>query len=115
MLKFVQSLASFTSDLSVLTAPPFFVSTLSQTEFPSWWTGGISAFVAPASEMDPEKRGLLVLKWFVGTLNTQFGRRGENPGNKSPLNPFLGENFLGRWEDDFAGTTQLISEQVWYV
>lgn len=28
-----------------------------------------------------------------------------------PLNPFLGEIFLGRWVDE-SGTTELISEQV---
>jgi len=33
---------------------------------------------------------------------------------KKPLNPFLGEIFLGKWEDD-VGTTQLVSEQVRYV
>jgi len=36
----------------------------------------------------------------------------EQYGNeKKPLNPFLGELFLGKWEDE-AGTTELISEQV---
>ena len=29
------------------------------------------------------------------------------------MNPFLGELFLGKWEDD-AGTTHLVSEQVRY-
>lgn len=28
-----------------------------------------------------------------------------------PLNPFLGELFIGKWEDE-AGTTNLIAEQV---
>ena len=28
-----------------------------------------------------------------------------------PLNPFLGEIFLGKWQDD-AGTTHLVTEQV---
>ena len=28
-----------------------------------------------------------------------------------PLNPFLGELFIGKWEDE-AGTTNLVAEQV---
>ena len=115
MLKFISSLATFTGDLSILTTPPLLVSTLSLTESPSWWVEDIPAFIAPALETDSEKRAQLVLKWYLGTLNAQFGRRGEHLSNKSPLNPFLGELFFGRWEDEAAGTTQLISEQVWYV
>jgi oxysterol-binding protein-related protein 9/10/11 len=69
-------------------------------------------FAAPAKEEDPAKRALLVLKWFLTTLKQQYASRSEQYGNeKKPLNPFLGELFLGKWEDD-AGTTDLISEQV---
>jgi hypothetical protein len=53
-----------------------------------------------------------VLTWFLSTLKQQYSSRNENLGSeKKPLNPFLGELFLGRWEDD-AGNTQLVSEQV---
>lgn len=62
--------------------------------------------------MDPAKRALLVLKWFLSTLKHQYASRSEEFGNeKKPLNPFLGELFLGTWTDD-AGETTLISEQV---
>ena len=72
-------------------------------------------FVAPAAENDPAKRALLVLKWLLTTLKRQYASRSENLGSeKKPLNPFLGEIFLGKWEDDIVGTTQLVSEQVWY-
>ena len=72
-------------------------------------------FAAPAKESDPEKRALLVLKWFLSTLKQQYASRSEQYGNeKKPLNPFLGELFLGKWEDE-AGTTELISEQVRWV
>jgi hypothetical protein len=72
-------------------------------------------FVAPAAESDPAKRALLVLKWFLTTLKRQYASRSENLGSeKKPLNPFLGEVFFGKWEDD-VGTTQLVSEQVRYV
>lgn len=56
-----------------------------------------------------------MLKWFLTTLRQQYASRSEQYGNeKKPLNPFLGELFLGKWEDE-AGTTELISEQVRFV
>jgi hypothetical protein len=55
-----------------------------------------------------------VLKWFLSTLKQQYASRSEKLGSeKKPLNPFLGELFLGKWEDE-VGTTQLVSEQVRY-
>ncbi|KAK4459334.1 protein KES1 [Cladorrhinum samala] len=109
---FLKSIASFNGDLSSLTAPPFILSATSLTEFSSYWCEHPSIFAAPAKEADPAKRAVLVLKWFLTTLKQQYASRSEQYGNeKKPLNPFLGELFLGRWEDD-AGTTELISEQV---
>lgn len=107
-----QSIASFNGDLSSLTAPPFILSSTSLTEFSSYWCEHPSVFAAPAKEADAAKRASLVLKWFLTTLKQQYASRSEQYGNeKKPLNPFLGELFLGKWEDD-AGTTELISEQV---
>ncbi|KAK4245617.1 hypothetical protein C7999DRAFT_42836 [Corynascus novoguineensis] len=109
---FLKSIASFNGDLSSLTAPPFILSSTSLTEFSSYWCEHPSVFVAPAKEPDAAKRALLVLKWFLTTLKQQYASRSEQYGNeKKPLNPFLGELFLGKWEDS-AGTTELISEQV---
>ncbi|KAI0011014.1 Oxysterol-binding protein [Xylariaceae sp. FL0662B] len=109
---FLKSIASFNGDLSSLTAPPFILSSKSLTEYSSYWCEHPAVFAAPAKEPDPEKRALLVLKWFLTTLKQQYATRTEQYGNeKKPLNPFLGELFLGKWEDD-AGTTHLISEQV---
>ncbi|KAK7434780.1 oxysterol-binding protein [Colletotrichum acutatum] len=109
---FLKSIASFNGDLSSLTAPPFILSSTSLTEFSSYWCEHPSIFAAPAKEADPAKRALLVTKWFISTLKQQYASRSEQYGNeKKPLNPFLGELFLGKWEDD-AGTTELISEQV---
>jgi oxysterol-binding protein-related protein 9/10/11 len=69
-------------------------------------------FVAPAGESDPARRALLVLKWFLSSLrNQQYAGRDPKEGVKKPLNAFLGEVFLAKWEDD-AGVTQLVSEQV---
>ncbi|KAF2660433.1 Oxysterol-binding protein [Lophiostoma macrostomum CBS 122681] len=109
---FLKSIASFNGDLSSMTAPPFILSTTSLVEFSSYWAEHPSVFVAPAAEKDPAKRALLVLKWFLSTLKQQYASRSEKLGSeKKPLNPFLGELFLGKWEDA-AGTTQLVSEQV---
>jgi oxysterol-binding protein-related protein 9/10/11 len=107
-----QSIASFNGDLSSLTAPAFILSTTSLVEFSAYWAEHPSIFVAPTQEPDPAKRSLLVLKWFLSTLKQQYSSRNEKLGSeKKPLNPFLGELFLGTWQDD-AGETQLISEQV---
>ena len=112
---FLKSIATFSGDLSSLTAPPFILSSTSLTEFSSYWAKHPSIFVAPAAEKDPQKRALLVLKWFLATLKLQYASRSEKFGNeKKPLNPFLGELFLGKSVDD-AGTTELISEQVRYL
>lgn len=109
---FLKSIASFNGDLSSLTAPPFILSSTSLTEYSSYWAEHPSIFVAPAKETDPAKRALLVLKWFLSTLKQQYCSRNEKLGSeKKPLNPFLGELFLGKWEDA-AGTTHLVSEQV---
>lgn len=109
---FLKSIASFNGDLSSLTAPAFILSTFSLTEFSAYWTEHPSIFVAPAKEPDPEKRALLVLKWFLSTLKQSYCSRSDKLGSeKKPLNPFLGELFIGKWEDE-SGETTLISEQV---
>ncbi|TVY34115.1 Oxysterol-binding protein-like, partial [Lachnellula cervina] len=109
---FLKSIASFSGDLSSLTAPPFILSSTSLVEFSSYWAEHPSLFVAPAKEKDPQKRALLVLKWFLSTLKQQYASRSEKFGNeKKPLNPFLGELFLGKWVDG-EGETRLVSEQV---
>jgi len=98
-----------------MTAPPFILSSTSLVEFSSYWAEHPSVFVAPAKEQDPAKRAVLVLKWFLSTLKQQYASRSEKLGSeKKPLNPFLGELFLGKWVDE-AGETQLVSEQVRYV
>ncbi|GME25611.1 Oxysterol binding protein [Neofusicoccum parvum] len=109
---FLKSIASFNGDLSSMTAPPFILSSTSLVEFSSYWAEHPQLFVAPAAKEDPAERALAVLKWFLSTLKQQYASRSEKLGSeKKPLNPFLGELFLGKWEDD-AGTTELVSEQV---
>ncbi|KAF2226275.1 hypothetical protein BDZ85DRAFT_48190 [Elsinoe ampelina] len=109
---FLKSIASFNGDLSSMTAPAFILSTTSLTEFSAYWSEMPQLLVAPAAEKDPQKRAMLVLKWFLSTLKQQYSSRNEKLGSeKKPLNPFLGELFIGKWEDA-AGETQLVSEQV---
>lgn len=107
-------MASFNGDLASMTAPPFILSSTSLTEFSAYWAEHPSVFVAPAAQKDPKLRALAVLKWFLSTLKQQYSSRNEKLGSeKKPLNPFLGELFLGKWEDA-AGETVLVSEQVRY-
>ncbi|KAF4122357.1 oxysterol-binding protein-related protein 9/10/11 [Geosmithia morbida] len=109
---FVKSISSFNGDLSSLTAPPFILSSQSLTEFSSYWATHPSILTAPVAEPDAAKRAALVLKWFLSTLKHQYASRSEQYGNeKKPLNPFLGELFLGTWTDS-VGETTLVSEQV---
>ena len=82
-------------------------------EFSGTWDERPSLFVAPALGIDPEQRALLVLQWFLSTLPKIIGRK-KRLGGKKPLNPFLGELFLGHWDDE-NGRTELVIEQVWYV
>ncbi|OQO07920.1 hypothetical protein B0A48_06712 [Cryoendolithus antarcticus] len=109
---FLKSIASFNGDLASMTAPAFILSTTSLTEFSAYWAEMPKLLVAPAAEKDPQKRAMLVLKWFLSTLKQQYASRNEKLGSeKKPLNPFLGELFIGKWEDQ-EGTTHLVSEQV---
>nr|POF03929.1 protein kes1 [Quercus suber] len=95
-----------------MTAPAFILSTTSLTEFSAYWSEMPRLLIAPAAESDPQKRAMLVLKWFLSTLKQQYASRNEKLGSeKKPLNPFLGELFLGKWDDE-AGETRLVSEQV---
>ncbi|KAJ6181793.1 hypothetical protein N7485_000435 [Penicillium canescens] len=110
-----QLVATFKGELSSLTAPPFILSSTSLVEYSAYWAGQPALFVQPAKEADSEKRALQVLKWFLSTLHQQYCSRSEKFGSeRKPLNPFLGELFIGKWKngDSDVGDTSLISEQV---
>lgn len=107
-----KSIAAVRGDLSNITAPPFVLDTKSTVELPAFWAERPSVFVAAAGSDDPAERALLVLRWFISALrNQQYAGRSEEEGVKKPLNAFLGEVFVARWEDE-SGTTRLVSEQV---
>lgn len=112
---FIASISTIKGDLSNITAPPFLLATQSTVQFPSYWAENPKLLVAPAKEPDPLKRTVLVLKWFLAALKRQqYAGRDPSEGIKKPLNAFLGEVFLAKWEDD-EGLTRIISEQVRYV
>ena len=75
-----------------------------------YWAERPELFIAPSKEPDAAKRALLVLKWFLSTLRQQYNHRPDRRKGK-PLNPFLGELFLGHWATE-EGVTQLVAEQV---
>lgn len=124
---FLKSIASFNGDLSSLTAPPFILSPTSLVEYSQYWGEHHDLLLEPnfivgeASAEEKQamalKRILAVTKWFISTLRSQYCSRNESMGSeKKPLNPFLGEVFLGEWKDKSEkgqlGDTILLSEQV---
>ena len=129
---FLKSIASFNGDLSTLSAPPFILSPVSLSEFSQYWAEHPDLFLQPSfinetnykDEFPPElevesqeiARMLAVTKWFISTLKSQYCSRNESMGyEKKPLNPFLGELFVGKWENKANpefGETVLLSEQV---
>lgn len=126
---FLKSIASYNGDLSSLTAPPFILSPTSLVEYSQFWGEHPDLLIAPNFIGDADsvnkddaddiaiERILAVTRWFISTLRSQYCSRNESLGSeKKPLNPFLGELFLGKWEDSTKdsklGETVLLSEQV---
>lgn len=111
--QFLKSVASFSGDLSALTAPSFILSPVSLTEYPSYWGEHPRLFAACAHGNDDIEKMVNVLRWFIGTLKGQYTARNTSMGSeKKPLNPILGELFLGKWPDADVGETTLTAEQV---
>lgn len=120
---FIKSIASYNGDLSSLTAPPFILSPTSLVEYSQYWSEHVDLLLEPNFVKSNGKdsieltRMIAVTKWFVSTLKSQYCSREETlGGEKKPLNPFLGEVFVGKWEDNSSekklGETILVSEQV---
>ncbi|UZJ54407.1 hypothetical protein CBS101457_003727 [Exobasidium rhododendri] len=112
--QFIKTIASFSGDLSSLTAPSFILSPVSLTEYPSFWGEHPDSFAACSQGKDDVEQMVNVLKWFIGTLKGQYMSRNTSMGSeKKPLNPILGELFMGAWPDkNNRGETKLVSEQV---
>lgn len=124
---FLKSITSFNGDLSSLTAPPFILSPTSLVEYSQYWGEHPDLLLEPnfinddaskeAEKAMAVKRMIAVTKWFILTLRSQYCSRNESMGTeKKPLNPFLGEVFVGSWKDTLEeqklGETVLLSEQV---
>ncbi|KAH9821095.1 hypothetical protein DFH28DRAFT_1120438 [Melampsora americana] len=114
---FLKAIATFSGDLSSLTAPSFILSPTSLCEFPSYWGEPYEEFSLISTGQTPEERMILVLRWFIATLKGQFTRRETQTGSeKKPLNPILGELFLGHWNgnsDDENPTKDLGEIRLW--
>lgn len=107
----VSQISSVKGDLSNISAPPFILAPKSAIEIPSCWASRHSLFLAPSREDSPEKRALLVAKNYVCSLK-EFVGEGSESAAKKPLNPFLGELFMGAFKGDGESTTKLFAEQV---
>ncbi len=108
---FLKSIASFSGDLSTLTAPSFILSGTSLLEYSAYWAEHPHLLAAVATG-DAEQRMINVTKWYCATLKGQFSARHESVGGeKKPLNPILGEEFHGSWKNQ-EGETTLVAEQV---
>ena len=128
---FLKSISSFSGDLSSLSAPPFILSPVSLSEFSQYWGTYQDLFLTIAqinkhnyevffpqirSVKSPDvARMLAVLQWYLATLKCQYTSRTQGGRfEKKPLNPFLGELFVGKWENNRSkkGDTILLTEQV---
>ncbi|EGG05486.1 uncharacterized protein MELLADRAFT_48789 [Melampsora larici-populina 98AG31] len=111
---FLKAIATFSGDLSSLTAPSFILSPTSLCEFPSYWGEPYEEFSLISTGQTPEERMVLVLRWFIATLKGQFTRRETQTGSeKKPLNPILGELFLGTWNGGKDGIQDLGEIKLW--
>ncbi|KAL2150390.1 hypothetical protein VTH82DRAFT_6953 [Thermothelomyces myriococcoides] len=138
----VKFLGTVKGDLANVTGPPSLLAPLSVVEVGRYWAERPSVLAAPAREPNPEKRALLVLRWFLIALRGQlyvgvdqdYDDNNHNPNNntdgkkkstpnrsiRKPLNAFLGELFLASWTDDkdkqttttTTTKTRLVAEQV---
>lgn len=99
-----------------MTAPSFILSPVSLTEYPSYWGEHPDLFAKCSQGSDDIEKMINVLRWFIATLKGQYTARNTSMGSeKKPLNPILGELFLGKWSADESkgvAETQLIAEQV---
>ncbi|KAK3906037.1 hypothetical protein C8A05DRAFT_41102 [Staphylotrichum tortipilum] len=127
----VKFLGTVKGDLANVTGPPSMLAPCSVVEVGHCWGQRPSVFAAPALEPCPQKRALLVLRWFLIALRSQLyiGVDHHTPTSTSPaccqkptkastsirkpLNAFLGELFLASWTDAPSNcTTSLVAEQV---
>ncbi|KAK3936804.1 protein kes1 [Diplogelasinospora grovesii] len=110
----VKFLSTVQGDLSNVTGPPSLLAPSSVVEVGHCWGQRPAVFAAPSLEPCPEKRALLVLRFFLTALRSQLYVGGSPKVSiKKPINAFLGELFFASWTDsDHKSTTRLVAEQV---
>lgn len=80
--RFLKSIATFSGDLSSLTAPSFILSGTSLLEYSSYWGEHPQLFSDIANGRDAEARMLAVVRWYISTLKGQFSARHESAGGE---------------------------------
>ncbi|KAL2256792.1 hypothetical protein VTK26DRAFT_1118 [Humicola hyalothermophila] len=127
----VKFLSTVKGDLANVTGPPSLLAPSSVVEVGHCWAQHPAVFAAPALEPCPQKRTLLVLRWFLIALRSQLytgvdfssasitptkpkaSGSSSLPSIRKPLNAFLGELFFARWTDaERKCATSLVAEQV---
>ncbi|PNP76710.1 hypothetical protein FNYG_10129 [Fusarium nygamai] len=103
--------AAVKGDLSNVTAPPFILAPRSAIEIPAAWACHHDLFLQPADEPDAGVRALLLAKNYICSLK-QLVNADSPDAAKKPLNPFLGELFLGSFSDKSGSKSELVIEQV---
>ncbi|GAA5815327.1 hypothetical protein MFLAVUS_008833 [Mucor flavus] len=111
---FLQSLGTFTGDISALTCPAFLLAPESITEYSNYWAAQPELFAAIPESDNEVDRLLALIKWFISYLNATYIRRvPKGQWEKKPLNPALGEQWFMTWCDvDGCGETEVLCEQV---
>lgn len=106
----IRSISTFRGDLSSLTAPPFILAPASLLEYCHFWYAGHDEIRRPARvpAADHEARFIEVVRLFVHIMKGQYTKRSVKDGfEKKPLNPFLGELFVGRVQGDLLRAEQI--------
>ena len=98
LMAFLKQLASFTGDLSQLTAPAFLLNGSSLLEYSVHWCDYPQLLYNIPCQESAELRMLAVVKWFMSTLYGSYHERCANGATeRKPYNPILGEQFFADW------------------
>lgn len=99
-MEFLQQLATFTGDLSQLTAPSFLLNGISLLEYSTHWLDYPQLFAQIPQGRTAEDRMVAAVKWYLSTLPGSYHERCVTGSEKKPYNPILGEQFHCQWKDE---------------
>lgn len=122
-VSFLKSISNLNGDFSSIQTPPNILSPISMTEFSQYWGQNLNllldlpeADAADESSIE-QKKFFSVLKWFISCLYSHYSTDNKDLDiKKKPLNPVLGEIFVGKWKNETIlndhGESILLTEQV---